>query len=67
MHVNPRAYVCIITEILFTEIFLFSFLFFKFVCLFPSLYAGGSYREIVNWDWMNKIEVEVEVEVEFLG
>ena len=67
MLVNPRAYVCIITEILFTEIFLFSFLFFKFVCLFPRLYAGGSYREIVNWDWMNKIEVEVEVEVEFLG
>ena len=48
MHVNPRAYVCIITAILFTEIFLFSFLFFKFVCLFPRLYAGGSYREIVN-------------------
>ena len=49
--------------------FLFSFLFFKFVCLFfrldqALLYAGGSYREIVNWDWMNKVEVEAEVEVE---
>ena len=40
MDVNPCAYVCIITEILFTEIFLFSFLFFKFVCLFPPPIRG---------------------------
>ena len=38
IHVNPPAYVCIITEILFTEIFLFSFLFFKIcVCLPPPI------------------------------
>ena len=40
MHVNPPAYVCIITEILFTEIFLFSFLFFKICVSLPPPIRG---------------------------
>ena len=39
-HVHPRAYVCIITEILFTEIFLFSFLFFKICVSLPPPIRG---------------------------